>query len=96
MTYLSDTCASSDLIDYRCFTDVLLSGTNFESLICRYPELCGDLRDEVKFFRKQFKAEKLDDCRKIFHTMVPETYRMFPQVEALLRLLLNYLLALVR
>ena len=77
-------------------TYVILSGTNFESLICRYSELSGDLRDEVQFFRTQFKAEKLEDSRKIFHKIVPEVRRMFARVEALLRLLLNYLLALVR
>ena len=95
-TYLSDTCTSSDLIDYRRLTDVLLSGSNFESLICRYPELSRDLRDEVKFFRTQFKAEKLEDCRKICHKMVPEVRRMFPRVEVLLRLLLPHVRQSIR
>ncbi|XP_068205181.1 uncharacterized protein [Palaemon carinicauda] len=52
------------------------------------PRKKKNTKEQLDFFHNQFKGSTVEDCRKIFADMVPEVRRMFPQVEALLRLLL--------
>ncbi|XP_068204694.1 zinc finger MYM-type protein 1-like [Palaemon carinicauda] len=79
---------STDLTEYQDLSSVLLTGTHKPEIITKYPELNESLNQQLDFFHNQFKGSTVEDYRKIFADMVPEVRRMFPQVEALLRLLL--------
>ncbi|XP_068213365.1 zinc finger MYM-type protein 1-like [Palaemon carinicauda] len=79
---------STDLTEYQDLSSVLLTGTHKPEIITKYPELNESLNQQLYFFHNQFKGSTVEDYRKIFADMVPEVRRMFPQVEALLRLLL--------
>ena len=87
---LRDYFKSTDILKYKKLSDMLLTGV-FDQEICRtYPELESSLKYELEFFWKQYSTSysSLEDCRKLFASMLPEVRRMFPQVERLLRLLL--------
>ncbi|XP_068235704.1 zinc finger MYM-type protein 1-like [Palaemon carinicauda] len=79
---------STDLTEYQDLSSILLTGTHKPEIITKYPELNESLNQQLDFFHNQFKGSTVEDYRKIFADMVPEVRRMFPQVEALLRLLL--------
>ncbi|XP_068246556.1 zinc finger MYM-type protein 1-like [Palaemon carinicauda] len=79
---------STDLTEYQDLSSVLLTGTHKPEIITKYLELNESLNQQLDFFHNQFKESTVEDYRKIFADMVPEVRRMFPQIEALLRLLL--------
>ena len=88
ITNMDDYFTSTDLEEQGRLASMLLSGEYHQDLVDKYPELSHNLRNELSFFRSQFKASSVEEYRQIFKAMEPAVRRMFGEVESLLRLLL--------
>ncbi len=68
---------------------MLTSGKVDEEVVSKYPELDGlTLPIQLEMFKQTFKAESLHEAKVIYRSMEHAVRLLFPQVLALLKLLL--------